>query len=134
MGVAGCQRLMHETTSTALAYGIFKDIRKQFRKDEPINVMFLNLGATSYSISVTEFVPGKLSVRSSHYNPYLGARNIDALIAEFLASKFEEKYKSRLSGKPIELPKTRINLYSAAEKSKKTLIPQGVKEARVKLE
>ena len=96
--------------------------------------MFVNLGATSYSVYVTYFVPGKLSVRSSHYNPYLGARNIDALIAEFLASKFEEKYKSRLSGKPIELPKTRINLYSAAEKSKKTLIPQGVKEARVNLE
>ena len=48
--------------------------------------MFVNLGATSYSVYVTYFVPGKLSVRSSHYNPYLGARNIDALIAEFLAS------------------------------------------------
>ena len=68
------------------AYGIFKDIKNQFSKDAPTNVMFVNLGATSYSVYVTYFVPGKLSVRSSHYNPYLGARNIDALIAEFLAS------------------------------------------------
>ena len=79
---------MHETTATALDYGIFKDTKKQFSKDAPTNVMFKDLGATSYFISVTEFVPGELSIRSSHYNPYLGGCDINALIAEFLASKF----------------------------------------------
>ena len=73
------------------AYGIFKDIKNQFSKDAPTNVMFINLGATSYSVSVTEFVLGKLSIRSSHYNPYLGGRNINTLTAEVLASKFGEK-------------------------------------------
>ena len=69
MGVAGCQRLMHKTTATAIAYGIFKDIKKQLSKYAPTNVIFVYLGATSYSVSVTEFVPGKLSFRSSHYDP-----------------------------------------------------------------
>ena len=34
----------------------------------------------------------------------------------------------------MERPKTRIKLYSAAKKAKKTLSPQGVNEARVNLE
>ena len=88
VGVAGCQRLMHETKAIALDYGIFKDTKKQFSKDDPTNIVFMDLGDTSYSVSVTEFVPGKLSIRSSHYYPYLGGRDIDTLIAEFLASKF----------------------------------------------
>ena len=134
MGVAGCQRLMHETTATALAYGIFKVIKNQCSKDAPTNVMFVELGATSYFVSVTEFVPGKLIIRSSHYDPYPGGRDIDALIADFLASKFKKKCKSQLSGKPMERHKTRIKLYSATKKAKKTLSPQGVNEARVNLE
>merc|ERR1719183_3310385 len=31
-GVKGVQRLMHENTATALAYGIFKDMKKEFTK------------------------------------------------------------------------------------------------------
>ena len=34
-GVNGIQRLMHESTATALAYGIFKDVKKEFTKDKP---------------------------------------------------------------------------------------------------
>ena len=48
-GIEGVQRLMHEHTATALAYGIFKDIRKEFSKDVPTNVMFLDIGDSHYS-------------------------------------------------------------------------------------
>ena len=36
VGVIGIRRLMHENTATALAYGIFKDLRKEFTKDKSL--------------------------------------------------------------------------------------------------
>ncbi len=133
-GIEGVQRLMHEHTATALAYGIFKDIRKEFTKDKPSNVMFIDLGATSYSCSIVGFEPGKLTVKSAHFDEDLGGREFDLKIAEWIAGKFEEKFKGKLSGKPLERPKTLIKLLDAAEKAKKTLSPAGVKEARINLE
>lgn len=134
VGINGVQRLMHETTATALAYGIFKDIKKQFTKENPTNVLFIDMGATAYSVSVAEFVPGKLIVKSSQYDSDLGGRDFDELIAQWLADKFEEKFKSRLSGKPMNRPKTRMKLLTAAERAKKTLSPAGVREARCNME
>merc|ERR1719354_1273914 len=87
------QRLMHENTATALAYGIFKDIRKEFKKDEPTNVMFIDMGSTAYSVSIAAFEPGKLIVKSAFYDTDIGGRDFDALIAESIASQFEAKYK-----------------------------------------
>jgi len=133
-GLDGIQRLMHEHTAAALAYGIFKDIRKEFSKEKPSNVMFIDLGATSYSISIVAFEPGKLSVKTAQFDEDLGGRDFDQKIAEWIAGKFEEKYKGKLSAKPMEKPKVVIKLLSAAEKAKKTLSPAGVKEARINLE
>lgn len=133
-GLGGIQRLMHEHTAAALAYGIFKDIRKEFTKDKPTNVMFIDIGATAYSVSVVAFETGKLMVKSEHHDEYLGGRDFDQKIAEWIAAKFEEKFKGKLSGKPMDKPKVVIKLLAAAEKAKKTLSPFGVKEARINLE
>lgn len=133
-GLEGIQRLMHEHTATALAYGIFKDIRKVFTKEKPTNVMFLDIGATSYSCSIVAFEPGKLTVKTAQFDENLGGRDFDQKIAEWIAGKFEEKYKGKLSAKPMEKPKVVLKLLIAAEKAKKTLSPAGVKEARINLE
>lgn len=133
-GVKGIQRLMNEPTATALAYGIFKDIRKEFSKDKPTHVMFVDMGATTYSVTIVDFQPGKLVVKSAQYDLDLGGRDFDAVIAEWIATKFEEKYKGKLSGSPRDNPKVMLKLLVAAEKAKKTLSPAGVKEARINLE
>merc|ERR1719183_2371406 len=133
-GVKGVQRLMHENTATALAYGIFKDMKKEFTKENPTNTMFIDMGYASYTVSICKFEPGKLAVLTSHFDQDLGGRDIDQAIAEHLASEFEAKYKGKLSGKPMDRPKVRNKLLAAAEKVKKTLSPHGVKEARVNLE
>jgi len=133
-GVEGILRLMHETTATALAYGIFKDIRKEFTKEKPTHVLFLDLGATSFGVSIVAFEPGKLIVKSTQYDEDLGGRDFDMAIANWFASKFEEKFKGKLSGKPMEKPKVAIKLLNAAEKAKKTLSPFGVKEVRINVE
>lgn len=133
-GVSGVQRLMHENTATSLAYGIFKDIRKEFQADTPTNVMFIDMGASAYTVSITVFEPGKLSVKSSFSDPDLGGRDLDHAIAGWLSDQFVAKYKAKLTGNPREKPKVWLKLMGAAEKAKKTLSPHGVKEASINLE
>ena len=134
VGIQGLQCLIHEHTATALAYGIFKDIRKEFTKDKPTNVMFLDVGESAYSACIVAFEPGKLIVKNAQFDPDLGGRNFDQVVANWIADKFEEKYKGKLSGKPMNNPKVALKLFAAAEKAKKTLSPAGVREARISLE
>ena len=134
VGVTGVQRLMHENTATALAYGIFKDIRKEFTKENPTNVMFIDMGASAYTVTVAVFEPGKLMIKSANCDENLGGRDFDEAIANWLADKFYDKYKNKLSGKPHGKPKVMLKLLAAAEKAKKTLSPVGVKEASINLE
>jgi len=134
VGITGVQRLMHENTATALAYGIFKDLKKEFTKDAPANVMFIDMGASAYTVSIAAFEPGKLIVKAAHCDPDLGGRDFDEIVAAYINEQFCAKYKGKLSANPTENPKSRLKLLTAAEKAKKTLSPQGVKEARINLE
>jgi heat shock 70kDa protein 4 len=134
VGIQGVQRLMHENTATALAYGIFKDLKKEFVQDTPTNCMFIDMGASAYTVSIVTFTPGKLVVKSAYCNPDLGGRDFDLVIAEWISKNFEEKFKGKLSGKPLDVPKARLKLLVAAEQAKKTLSPVGVKEARINIE
>jgi len=134
VGIPGVQRLMHENTATALAYGIFKDIRKEFEKEKPTNVMFIDIGASQFTVTIVSFEPGKLIVKACCYDKDLGGRDFDQVIANWLADGFVEKFKKKLSSSPYKKPKVMMKLLTAAEKAKKTLSPQGVSEARVNLE
>mmetsp|Transcript_1448 Transcript_1448/g.2184 ORF Transcript_1448/g.2184 Transcript_1448/m.2184 type:complete len:777 (+) Transcript_1448:96-2426(+) len=134
VGINGILRLMHEHTAVALSYGIFKDLKKEFNKEQPTNVLFIDMGDSCYTASVVAFETGKLAVKSCFFDENLGGRDFDEVIAQWLAAKFEEKYKGKLSAKPMDKPKVRIKLLAAAEKAKKTLSPQGVREARISLE
>jgi heat shock protein 4 len=134
VGIQGVQRLMHESTAVSLAYGIFKDLRKEFTKDQPANVMFIDMGASAYTVSIATFEPGKLIVKSAHCDPDLGGRDFDMAIANWINTEFQNKYKGKLSADPMQRPKGRIKLLSAAEKAKKTLSPAGVKEVHIHVE
>ena len=133
VGLKGVNRLMHETTATALAYGIFKDLKKEFAEQKGM-VMFIDMGACAYTVSVAAFEPGKLIIKSVHGDMNLGGRDFDDAIANWIAEQFTAKYKAKLSSAPMETPKTRLKLLAAAEKAKKTLSPAGVKEVRINLE
>eukprot|EP00934_Nitzschia_sp_Nitz4_P008550 Nitzschia sp. Nitz4//scaffold7_size249615//6699//9229//NITZ4_001134-RA/size249615-augustus-gene-0.17-mRNA-1//-1//CDS//3329558313//8540//frame0 len=134
IGITGIQRLMHENTAVAIAYGIFKDIRKEFVADKPTNVMFIDMGASCYTVTVVAYEPGKLTVKSCHMDADLGGRCFDQAIGNWVADKFVEKYSKKLSSKPQDKPKVMLKVLAAAEKAKKTLSPKGVKEASINLE
>lgn len=134
VGIGGVQRLMHENTATALAYGIFKDIRKEFTKENPTNIMFIDIGASAYTVTIATFEPGKLTIKSVNCEEELGGRDFDDVIANWVAEKFVEKYGKKLSGRPQDKPKVMLKILAAAEKAKKTLSPKGVIEASINLE
>ena len=123
-------RLMHDTTATAVEYGIYKSAKKVFDATAPQHIMFVDLGHASTSVSVVDFVIGKLVVRSTTFDRNLGGRDFDMAIAKWISTEFQAKHKDD----PMSTPKTLRKLLIAAEKAKKTLSPAGVTEASLFIE
>ena len=57
-----CLRLMNEHAALALAFGIYKSARNLFHETDAQHVMFIDLGHSSYTVSIVAFVQGKLQV------------------------------------------------------------------------
>jgi heat shock protein 4 len=125
-----CLRLLHEGTAVALEYSMFKSAKGLFDAEKAQNVVFLDLGHSSFSASVASFVTGKLTIKSAAYDRALGGRDFDVVIAK----KIAEAFKAKHNDDPWENPKARMKLLVAAEKAKKTLSPAGVTEARISCE
>ena len=126
-----CLRLMHDTTATAVEYGIYKSAKNLFDATTPQTTMFIDLGHSSYSVSVVDFVTGKLTVKSTAFDRSLGGREFDMAIAKWLGEEFAAKYKC---ANPFDSPKPWMKLQQAAEKAKKSLSPAGVTEASMFIE
>lgn len=125
-----CLRLLNEHAAIALSYGIYKSARNLFHETEPQHCMFIDMGHSSYTVSVVAFVQGQLKVKSVAYDRCLGGRDFDLALAKHAASEFEAKYKVN----PLENPKSRIKLLAAAEKAKKNLSPHGVSSTNLNVE
>ena len=119
VGVTGVQRLMHENTVTALAHGIFKDLKKVFTKDKASYVMFIDMGASAYTVSIASFELGTLTVKAAYCDDGLGGRDFDMVIATWIAQKFEEKVAGTLSGKPTERANRASSCYLLPKKRKR---------------
>merc|ERR1712093_84024 len=83
-------RLMHETTATALAYGIFKT---QEFTDKPVRVAFVDIGHSAMQCSVVEFTSKGLKVLSSGFDTELGGGAFDNAMFHHFCEEFQEKYK-----------------------------------------
>ncbi|KAK9369767.1 heat shock protein 70 family [Lipomyces kononenkoae] len=82
-------RLVNETTAAAISYGVFRT----FKEDQTKNVVFVDIGHSSYSVSVVAFKQGELKVLASAYDTHFGGREFDHALTEFFAEQFKEKYK-----------------------------------------
>jgi len=125
-----CLRLLHETTATALHYGAFKTLNKEFKDDEDTNFLFIDLGQSSFTASVVAFRNGSAQVKSCVWDRKLGGRDFDKVIMNMAADVFQKKYGMD----PRTNPKATIKLLAAAEKTKKTLSPAGVTQAQISVE
>lgn len=111
-----CLRLINDTTAVALAYGIYKQDLPT-TEEKPRNVVFVDMGHSSYQVSVTAFNKGKLKVLSTAFDPYLGGRNFDEALVDYFCEEFKCKYKLNVK----ENPRALLRLHQDCEKLKKLM-------------
>lgn len=82
------------------------------------------MGEVQTSVSVVEYLKGKLKVLATAYDRTLGGRNFDNLLVEHFAKEFKEKFKVDIKSNQRALIRLRV----AAENLKKVLnsTPEGV--------
>ncbi|KAG0258621.1 adenyl-nucleotide exchange factor sse1 [Mortierella polycephala] len=107
-------RLMNDATATALGYGITKT---DLPEDKPRNVCFVDVGHSSYTVSIVSYVKGQLNVKARAFDRHFGGRDFDRLLVDHFAAEFKTKYgiDVKSNGKAM------IRLMSGCEKLKKIL-------------
>lgn len=107
-------RLIHETTATALAYGIYKT---DLPENEPLNIAFVDVGHSSLQVCIVAFKKGQLKILSHSFDRNLGGRDFDEVLFQHFAAKFKEEYKIDV----FQNAKACLRLRAACEKLKKVL-------------
>ncbi|XP_010521527.1 PREDICTED: heat shock 70 kDa protein 15 [Tarenaya hassleriana] len=106
--------LIHETTATALAYGIYKT---DLPENDQLNVAFIDIGHASLQICIAGFKKGQLKVLSHAFDRSLGGRDFDEVLFHHFAAKFKEEYKIDV----FQNARACLRLRAACEKLKKVL-------------
>ncbi|KAH9615787.1 hypothetical protein KSS87_003282 [Heliosperma pusillum] len=107
-------RLIHETTATALAYGIYKT---DLPENDPINIAFVDVGHSSLQVCIAAFKKGQLKILAHSFDRSVGGRDFDEVLFEHFAAKFKEEYKIDV----YQNAKACLRLRAACEKLKKVL-------------
>ncbi|KAJ3692050.1 hypothetical protein LUZ60_012400 [Juncus effusus] len=106
--------LFHETTATALAYGIYKT---DLPEKDPVNVAFVDFGHSSMQVCIASFKKGQLNILAHSSDSSLGGRDFDEVLFTHFAEKFKSEYKIDV----IKNPRACARLRAGCEKLKKTL-------------
>ncbi|XP_078438693.1 heat shock 70 kDa protein 14-like [Wolffia australiana] len=107
-------RLIHETTATALGYGIYKT---DLPENDQINVAFVDVGHASMQVCIAGLKKGQLKVLAHSYDRSLGGRDFDEVLFRHFVAKFKEEYKIDVLGSS----RACLRLRAACEKLKKVL-------------
>jgi len=107
-------KLINESTAIAAGYGIF---RKGEMTANPRNVVFVDFGHCSTSVSLGSFTKDKTAIVSEIHERNLGTRDLDWKLLEFYADICMKKF-----GVDIKTnAKTRLRMFDAIEKQRKIL-------------
>ncbi|XP_072964556.1 heat shock 70 kDa protein 15-like [Typha angustifolia] len=107
-------RLFHETTATALGYGIYKT---DLPENDQLNVAFVDVGHASMQVCIAGFKKGQLKILSHAYDRSLGGRDFDEALFKHFAAKFKIEYKIDV----YQNARACLRLRAACEKLKKML-------------
>jgi len=107
-------RIMNEHTATALAYGIYRS--NDFDPEKPMTVVFCSMGHSIFSVSVVQFIKGKLTVLCERSDK-VGGREMD----ECLMREFGAQFKKKFGCDPLSQKKPAYKLEDAVTKTKKIL-------------
>ncbi|KAJ0960382.1 hypothetical protein J5N97_001799 [Dioscorea zingiberensis] len=97
-------RLFHETTATALAYGIYKT---DLPENDQLNVAFVDVGHADM----------QLKILSHGFDPSLGGRDFDEVLFKHFAAEFKAQYRIDV----YQNARACLRLRAACEKLKKVL-------------
>ncbi|KAM0952255.1 putative Heat shock protein 70 family [Dioscorea sansibarensis] len=106
-------RLIHDTTATALGYGIYKT---DFSNGE-IRVVFVDAGHCDTQVSVVAFDSGGSRVLSHAADRRLGGRDFDEILFKHFSKQFKDEYQIDVSSNA----KASLRLKAECEKVKKVL-------------
>lgn len=107
-------RIVNDVTAAAVGYGVFKT---DLPEDEPKKIAFVDIGHSSYSVSIASIKKGELKILGSAYDKHFGGRNFDYAIADHFAEEFKAKYKIDVKTNP----KAFARVVSQSERLKKIL-------------
>mmetsp|Transcript_47062 Transcript_47062/g.100739 ORF Transcript_47062/g.100739 Transcript_47062/m.100739 type:complete len:899 (+) Transcript_47062:132-2828(+) len=107
-------RVMNEHTATALAYGIYRS--NDFDPEKPMTVAFCSMGNSLFSVTIVQFIRGKLKVICEKSDK-VGGRVLD----ECLMREFAGQFKKKVGADPLSTKKAAFKLEDAVIKTKKIL-------------
>ncbi|KAL9368589.1 hypothetical protein Peur_039788 [Populus x canadensis] len=107
-------RLMHETTATALAYGIYKT---DLPENDQLNVAFVDVGHASMQVCIAGFKKGQLKILAHSFDRSLGGRDFDEALFQHFTTKFKAEYHIDV----YQNARACLRLRAACEKLKKVL-------------
>ncbi|XP_052175135.1 heat shock 70 kDa protein 15-like [Diospyros lotus] len=107
-------RLIHETTATALEYGIYKT---DLPENDQLNVAFVDIGHASMQVCIAGFKKGQLKILAHSFDQSLGGRDFDEVLFQHFAAKFKGEYKIDV----FQNARACLRLRAACEKLKKVL-------------
>ncbi|KAF9690031.1 hypothetical protein SADUNF_Sadunf01G0153600 [Salix dunnii] len=107
-------RLMHETTATALAYGIYKT---DLPENDQLNVAFVDVGHASMQVCIAGFKKGQLKILAHAFDRSLGGRDFDEVLFQHFTTKFKAEYHIDVN----QNARACLRLRAACEKLKKVL-------------
>ncbi len=102
-------RIINEPTSAALSYGL--------DHGEAQKVMVYDLGGGTFDVSIIEIGEGVIEVLATAGDNHLGGDDFDVRVAEWIAGKFQEKYRADLHKDTAAMQR----VTEAAEQVKKEL-------------
>ncbi|KAF9351911.1 adenyl-nucleotide exchange factor sse1, partial [Mortierella sp. AD094] len=107
-------RLINDSTAVALGYGITKT---DLPEDKPRNICFVDVGHSSYTVSIVSYIKGQLTVKARAFDRHFGGRDFDRMLVDHFAAEFKTKYgiDVKSNGKAL------IRLMAGCEKLKKIL-------------
>ena len=103
-------RILNEPTAASLAYG--------YREGSRHTALVYDLGGGTFDVSVVTIEGDVTEVLASHGNNQLGGDDLDDLLVEYLAARFERRHGIDLRQAALSV---RARLRWAAEAAKKTL-------------
>mmetsp|Transcript_52485 Transcript_52485/g.113645 ORF Transcript_52485/g.113645 Transcript_52485/m.113645 type:complete len:853 (-) Transcript_52485:371-2929(-) len=107
-------RLMNEHTATALAYGIYRS--SDFDPEKPQTVAFCSMGHSIFSVSIVQFLKGKLQVLCETSDKVGGRDMVGCLMKEFAA-----QFKKKVGCDPLSNKKASFKLEDSVVKTMKVL-------------